>query len=180
MSFEPTQFTTFLLCGPFAKPHVVWGLNKHYHLLLETKLGHGTCEIHHIHCACVACTNILGKRGILVYYILNNPSNILLWNTHTGLWWAHTTTGTPLILPIKIHPQKTFIMSIRLYLMELITIQYCLCRQEIMVPLVQYKPQQWANILSNFFPTQWHYRKITPHMVRQLQQVEFTPKLHVS
>ena len=34
-------------------------LGKHYHLLFDTKIGHGICETCCIPCACVGCTSIL-------------------------------------------------------------------------------------------------------------------------
>ena len=60
--FNTTQFSLLLFFVPREKPHGVQGLIKHYHMILEPKLGHGTCEILQIPCACYACT-----------YMLDNP-----------------------------------------------------------------------------------------------------------
>ena len=39
MSCATTQFPELSFCGPHAKPHELRGLSKHYHLLLDPKLG---------------------------------------------------------------------------------------------------------------------------------------------
>ena len=67
MSFYPTHFPVFIFCGPHAKHHGVRGLNKHYHIIINTKLGNGTCEKFIITCECMACNSTLDKpwfRGI--------------------------------------------------------------------------------------------------------------------
>ena len=48
--------------GTYLKSHWLQDLSKHYHLLLEPKLGYGKCEIQCIPCACVECTNMLKKN----------------------------------------------------------------------------------------------------------------------
>ena len=40
------------------KIHGLRELSKHYHLWLDTKLGHGKCETRIVSCLCVACTNM--------------------------------------------------------------------------------------------------------------------------
>ena len=42
---DTNQFQAFPFCSPHPKPHVARGLNKHYHLRLDTKLGHDICAI---------------------------------------------------------------------------------------------------------------------------------------
>ena len=61
MCCVPTKFPAFPFFGTHAKPHRVTGLSKHYHMLLDPKLGHGTCSILQIPCDYVACTTILEK-----------------------------------------------------------------------------------------------------------------------
>ena len=45
MLCDTTQFPTLPCCGPYAKPHGVQGLIKHYNMQLYTKLVHGTCAV---------------------------------------------------------------------------------------------------------------------------------------
>ena len=65
MSCASTQFQALYFCGPHEKPHGVRDFIKHYHLQLETKLGNGKCEIRCIPCACISCTNMLGKKWFI-------------------------------------------------------------------------------------------------------------------
>ena len=65
-SCASTQFQALSFSGPHAKPHGVRGLNKHYHLQLHPKLGHGKCEIIWIPFACIAFTNVLYKPWVIV------------------------------------------------------------------------------------------------------------------
>ena len=58
---DTTQFPLLSFCRPQAKPHGVRGLSKHYHLLLDPKLGHGKYTIRRIPCACISFTNVLDK-----------------------------------------------------------------------------------------------------------------------
>ena len=44
------QFLKFQFFCPHKKPHYVHGLDKHYHMRVDTKLGHGMCTIHRITC----------------------------------------------------------------------------------------------------------------------------------
>ena len=55
------QFTSLPFYGPHYKPHDSRGMRKHYHFLLDPKLGNGVCTILNIPCACVACTSMLDK-----------------------------------------------------------------------------------------------------------------------
>ena len=58
---ETTQFLVFSFCSQHAKPHRVSGLIKHYHLLLDPKLGHCKCAIRQMTCDFISCTTILDK-----------------------------------------------------------------------------------------------------------------------
>ena len=58
------KFPALSFCAPNSKPHGPRGLNKHYHLLFDPKLGNGVCAICCITCACVACTSMLDKPCI--------------------------------------------------------------------------------------------------------------------
>ena len=49
---DTNQFPSFKFCVPHTNPHGVRGLSKQYHIIFYTKLGHGTCEIRLIACAC--------------------------------------------------------------------------------------------------------------------------------
>ena len=59
MSCSTTQFPYFSFFGPHAKPHVVRGLSKHYHLRLDPKFGHGKCAIRKIPFDSISCTTML-------------------------------------------------------------------------------------------------------------------------
>ena len=62
MSCAKSQFLELSFCGPHAKPHGARGLSKNYHLGLDPKLGHGTCEMRRISCACISCTTMLNTQ----------------------------------------------------------------------------------------------------------------------
>ena len=47
------QFSELPFCGPHYKPHGSRGMNKHYHLYFDPKLGNGVCVICLIPCACI-------------------------------------------------------------------------------------------------------------------------------
>ena len=64
MYCDKNQFPALPFCGPHPKPHGARRLSKHPCLCFGPKLGHVICEIHHIPCACVACTSILDKPCI--------------------------------------------------------------------------------------------------------------------
>ena len=64
------QFPELTFCGPHPKPHGERGLNHHYHLCFDTKIGHGILAIRHISCTYVGCTSILDKP-----WIYGIPSN---------------------------------------------------------------------------------------------------------
>ena len=66
MHYNTKQFPALTFCGPHSKPHGSWGLSKNYNLRFYPELGNGVCEIHHIPCACVACTIMLEKPWISV------------------------------------------------------------------------------------------------------------------
>ena len=55
MLCDKTQFNSLSFCGPHTKPHGVRGSRKHNHCRLDPKLGHGTCAIFQIPCACYVC-----------------------------------------------------------------------------------------------------------------------------
>ena len=66
MYCNTNQFPELPFCGPYSKPHGVRGLNNHYHLCFDPKLGNGVCEIFCIPCSCVACTLMMYKPWISV------------------------------------------------------------------------------------------------------------------
>ena len=55
------QFSELQYLGPQNKPNGVRGLGKNYHMHFYPKLGHGTCEMHQIPCACPPCTCMLNQ-----------------------------------------------------------------------------------------------------------------------
>ena len=59
---DKTKFTSLQFCGPHVKPTGVRGLSKYYNMQLYTELGHGTCEIIQMNCACYECTSMLDKN----------------------------------------------------------------------------------------------------------------------
>ena len=61
---DTNQFPALPFCGPHTKPHGARGQSNYYHLLFDTKLGHGICAISRIPCACVACTSMLDQPYI--------------------------------------------------------------------------------------------------------------------
>ena len=58
------QFPALPFCGPHSKPHGARGMNKHYNLRFDPKLGMGVCAIFRIPCACVACTSMIYKPWV--------------------------------------------------------------------------------------------------------------------
>ena len=64
MYFDINQFPELPFFGPHPKHRGERGLSKHYHLIFDTKLGHGICPIFHIPCTCVGFTLILDKPWI--------------------------------------------------------------------------------------------------------------------
>ena len=46
---------------PHNKPHCVSGIGKHYNISFDPKLGHNTCAILRIPCACTLCTSIIDQ-----------------------------------------------------------------------------------------------------------------------
>ena len=52
-NWDTTQFLSLRLCGPHTKPHGVIGLNNHYHMWFDSKLGPIICEIRQIPCVYV-------------------------------------------------------------------------------------------------------------------------------
>ena len=66
MSCDTKKFPVLPFCGPHPKPHVSRRWSKHYYSCFDQKLGHGICVIHHIPCACVACTSMLDTPWISV------------------------------------------------------------------------------------------------------------------
>ena len=59
MCFSTNQFSSLSFCGPHTEPHGVRGLSKHYHMLFDPNLRHGTLSLIRIHCACAECTYII-------------------------------------------------------------------------------------------------------------------------
>ena len=64
MYCDTNQFRTLPFCGSHTNPNGARGLSKYYHLLFDTKLGHGICAIFRISCACVGCTSMVDKPWI--------------------------------------------------------------------------------------------------------------------
>ena len=62
------KFTVLTFSGPHMKPNGVRVLGKNYHMQFEPKLGHGTCAMRQIHCACIQYTAMLDK-----YWTPNMP-----------------------------------------------------------------------------------------------------------
>ena len=58
------KFQALHFCDPHYNPHGTRGVDKHYHLRFDPKLGMGVCEMLCIPCACVACTSMLEKAWI--------------------------------------------------------------------------------------------------------------------
>ena len=65
------QLPELSFCSPHSKSHGARGLDKHYHLRFDPKLGNGIGAICRIPCAYVVCTLILDK-----HWISGAPSNI--------------------------------------------------------------------------------------------------------
>ena len=61
---DTNRFPTLPFCGSHPKPHGGRGLDNHYHLRFDPKLGHGICSIGLIPCACVAFISMLDKPWI--------------------------------------------------------------------------------------------------------------------
>ena len=61
MYFAINKFPELQFIGTHVKPHGVNGLDNHYHMRFDTKLGHVTCKICCITCACTAYTSILDQ-----------------------------------------------------------------------------------------------------------------------
>ena len=55
------------------KNHGLRGLNKHYNLQLDPKLGHGKCAIQQITCDCISCTTILDNPWAYVFDPTKQP-----------------------------------------------------------------------------------------------------------
>ena len=53
------QFTELNFLGPHNKPYGVCGLGKHYYIRFDVKVGHGTCAINCMTCACTLWNSIL-------------------------------------------------------------------------------------------------------------------------
>ena len=59
MFCDTTQFPSLQFFSPHTKPYGKQGLGKHYNMLLDPKLGHGTCKIRQIPCVCYSHTSML-------------------------------------------------------------------------------------------------------------------------
>ena len=64
MFCNTNQFPELIFYGPHYRPHEERGLNKHYNLRFDPKLGMGVYAIICIPCACVSCTSMLYKPWI--------------------------------------------------------------------------------------------------------------------
>ena len=58
------QFLEFQFLGTHNKPHGVHGLVNNYHIHFDLKIGHGTCAIWCIPCACTPCNYILDQPWV--------------------------------------------------------------------------------------------------------------------
>ena len=58
--------------GPHNKPNGVHGLDKHYKMSFDTKIGNGTYAIHCIPCDCTPCTSIIDQPYIIVFQSQKN------------------------------------------------------------------------------------------------------------
>ena len=136
MTCDPTKFNELQFCVSHIKNHGVPGLNKHYYLQFDPKLGQGICRII-LKPLCVwHVSTCWANTGPLVYHTLNNPDTILLWTAHTVLCWSYKISGTSSISPITIHLKENLMGFIWLSLMASVKIWSFLCRQVNMVPSV--------------------------------------------
>ena len=55
------QFPELQFLGPCNKPNGVHVLGKHYHIRFYPKLGHITCSMRYIPCACTMCTSMIDQ-----------------------------------------------------------------------------------------------------------------------
>ena len=65
MACASTQFHSLSFSVPYATPHGVRGLIKHYHLRLNHKLVNGKCAIGRIPCVCINFTDMLDKPRVI-------------------------------------------------------------------------------------------------------------------
>ena len=59
--YTANQFPLLLFCVPHNKPHGEHRLGKHSHMCVNQKLGHGTCAVRLVPCACTQCTSTIDK-----------------------------------------------------------------------------------------------------------------------
>ena len=64
MFCDTNQFPSLPFCASYTKPHGVRRLSKYYHMLFDTQIGHGTCEIRQIPCYFVYWTYLLDKPWV--------------------------------------------------------------------------------------------------------------------
>ena len=70
---DTTMFPLWLFCGPNTKLHGVRVLMKHYHMILDTKLGQVTYETYIISCVCYVCKYMLYRTWDLSISPPNQP-----------------------------------------------------------------------------------------------------------
>ena len=58
------QFHELQFLGPHNKLHGACGLVKQHNMCFDTKLGHVTCAIPHIPCACTSCISIMDQPWV--------------------------------------------------------------------------------------------------------------------
>ena len=58
------QFPKLQFIGTHKKPHGVGGLGNNYHMNFYPNLGHVTCEIRRIPCACPPCTYMINQTWV--------------------------------------------------------------------------------------------------------------------
>ena len=59
--YNTNQYPEFTFCGPSKISHSVRRLSNHYKICFDPKLGHGTCEMIHITCACIQFTSTIDQ-----------------------------------------------------------------------------------------------------------------------
>ena len=66
MYCSTNKFIELQFLGPYNKRHVVRGLGNTYHVRFGSKLGHGTCELRPIPCACTSGNSILVQPWVAI------------------------------------------------------------------------------------------------------------------
>ena len=67
------QFPELQFIGTHNKSHGICGLGKHSHMRYDTKLGHVTCTIRRIPCACTPFASILDQPWVTGITVQKQP-----------------------------------------------------------------------------------------------------------